>query len=59
MSNEPSSAKVSAQSDNSAWKEIVARYQQSSVPRATWQILNTLVPYAGLWVAMFFLKSVS
>ncbi len=59
MTNDSSTVPASATSDHSAWKEIVARYQKSSVPRATWQIINTLVPYAGLWVAMYFLKSIS
>ena len=59
MMNDSSSTPAAVKPDHSAWKEIVARYQKSSVPRATWQIINTLVPYAGLWVAMYFLKSIS
>ncbi len=35
------------------WKEIVAKYQQSSTPRAVWQIVNTLVPYTLLWYLMY------
>jgi omega-6 fatty acid desaturase (delta-12 desaturase) len=41
------------QSDPSAWKEIVSRYQKPSTSRALWQVINTLVPYAGLWYLMF------
>src|SRR5687767_3848803 len=37
----------------SIWKEIVAKYQQPSLPRALWQIVNTLVPYAMLWCLMY------
>ncbi len=59
MTTDSNSAKASAKSDNSAWKEIVARYQKSSVPRATWQIINTIVPYVGLWVLMYFCKAIS
>jgi len=43
----------------SNWKEVVARYQKPSVGRAVWQLVNTLVPYAGLWVAMYFSLAVS
>jgi acyl-lipid omega-6 desaturase (Delta-12 desaturase) len=45
--------------DNLAWKEIVARYQTPSAGRATWQIVNTLVPYAGLWYLMHLCLAVS
>ena len=42
-----------------AWKEVVARYQQPSVKRGVWQILNTLVPYAALWYVMYLTVAVS
>lgn len=45
--------------DAAAWKQIVTRYQKPSAGRAIWQILNTLVPYAGLWCLMYFAVSVS
>jgi omega-6 fatty acid desaturase (delta-12 desaturase) len=41
------------------WKEIVARYQKPSIGRATWQVVNTLVPYAALWCLMYYTLSVS
>lgn len=47
------------QVDNSAWKEIVAKYQQPSLPRALWQIINTLIPYALLWYLMYLSLAVS
>lgn len=34
------------------WKKIVATFQQSSTPRAVWQLVNTFVPYVLLWAAM-------
>jgi acyl-lipid omega-6 desaturase (Delta-12 desaturase) len=46
-------------SETANWKKIVARYQKPSVPRAVWQVVNTLVPYAALWVLMYFTVSVS
>jgi omega-6 fatty acid desaturase (delta-12 desaturase) len=47
------------QAGNSAWKEIVARYQKPSVGRAVWQIVNTLVPFVGLWYLMYLSLAVS
>ncbi len=41
------------------WKAIIAKYQQPSVGRATWQIINTYVPYAVLWYLIYLSLSVS
>src|SRR5580765_6593393 len=41
------------------WKGIVAKYQQASVPRGLWQLVNTLIPYAALWVAIYFVIGIS
>ncbi len=41
------------------WKAIVTPFQVPSTGRATWQLLNTLVPYAGMWVLMYFSLSIS
>jgi len=40
--------------DTSNWKAIVLKYQQPSLPRAVWQLVNTLVPLTVLWVLMYF-----
>jgi omega-6 fatty acid desaturase (delta-12 desaturase) len=42
-----------------AWKQIVAKYQQPSRWRASWQIANTFVPYAFLWFLMYFAVQIS
>ena len=42
-----------------SWQEIVARYQQPSVARGTYQLVNTLVPFVALWVLMYFVRPVS
>src|SRR5437773_2663802 len=42
-----------------AWKKVVAKYQQPSVWRSTWQIVNSVAPYAALWYLMYLLQSVS
>lgn len=35
------------------WKQIIAPFQVPSIPRATWQIVNTLVPYVAAWYLMW------
>jgi omega-6 fatty acid desaturase (delta-12 desaturase) len=45
--------------DNAAWKAIVTKYQESSTRRALWQIVNTVVPYAGLWYLMHLCLAIS
>jgi acyl-lipid omega-6 desaturase (Delta-12 desaturase) len=46
-------------SDTSAWKEIVAKYQRPSRGRSIWQMVNTLVPYVGLWYLTYLSLAVS
>ena len=41
------------------WKAIVAEYTQASTPRAIWQLINTLVPYAVGWYLLYLSLSVS
>jgi omega-6 fatty acid desaturase (delta-12 desaturase) len=38
--------------DPAAWKAIVRQYQEPSLGRAIWQMVNTLGPYALLWYLM-------
>src|SRR6185436_11469301 len=45
--------------DASAWKKIVAKYQKPSTPRALWQIVNTLVPFALFWWLMHLCVGIS
>ncbi|HEY1170865.1 MAG TPA: fatty acid desaturase [Verrucomicrobiae bacterium] len=42
-----------------AWKAIVAKYEKPSLGKAVWQMVNTLVPLAALWWAMYFTVQVS
>jgi omega-6 fatty acid desaturase (delta-12 desaturase) len=59
MTNDLSCTKDASRADISKWKEIVARYQKSSTRRAIWQIVNTLIPYLGLWCLMYLSLAVS
>jgi omega-6 fatty acid desaturase (delta-12 desaturase) len=45
--------------DTSAWKALVLKYQEPSLPRAIWQLVNTIGPYAFLWWLMYWSLSVS
>lgn len=45
--------------DTASWKQIVAKYQKPSVRRASWQVANTLIPYALLWYAMYLTVTIS
>jgi omega-6 fatty acid desaturase (delta-12 desaturase) len=42
-----------------AWKEIVAKYQEPSLWRSVWQMVDTLVPYAALWYLIYRSLSIS
>lgn len=55
----PITANSGAPTETSGWKAVVARYQQPSLARGTWQIINTLVPYAGLWLLMYLTLGIS
>jgi len=43
----------------SVWKKLIAEYQKPSLPKAIWQIVNTLVPYAATWALIYWSLSVS
>ncbi|PWU14962.1 MAG: fatty acid desaturase [Verrucomicrobia bacterium] len=42
-----------------SWKETVRRYHQPANWRGIWQLLNTLLPYIGLWYLMYRALAVS
>ncbi len=39
-------------SENISWQQVVAQYQIPHRWRAIWQLVNTFIPYAGLWYLM-------
>jgi len=47
------------QQGRAAWRKVVAPYEHSERWRANWQLADTLIPYAALWVAMYFSLRVS
>jgi omega-6 fatty acid desaturase (delta-12 desaturase) len=46
-------AQPSTEAGVAEWKQIVAEFQKPSLPRAIWQMVNTLGPYAILWYLMY------
>lgn len=42
-----------------AWRKIVAKYQRPDLRRSIWEILNTVVPFLGLWYLMYLSQSFS
>jgi acyl-lipid omega-6 desaturase (Delta-12 desaturase) len=41
------------------WKQLVAQFQTPCTGRATWQIINTFVPFVALWVFMYWALTIS
>lgn len=52
-------SEVQGKSGAPEWKQLVAKYQESSRRRALWQITNTFLPYALLWWFMYLSLPVS
>jgi hypothetical protein len=48
MSSGQNSTRAPDRASTAEWRRIVERCQQPSTPRALWQLVNTLVPYALL-----------
>ena len=51
--------KASGRDSIAQWKALVAGFQTPSRGRASWQLVNTLVPYAGVWYLMYLSLSAS
>ena len=50
---------MSKQSNTLSCKAIIAKYQEQSMARGIWQIVNSVVPYIGLWCLMYFCMNIS
>ncbi|MCF7733536.1 MAG: fatty acid desaturase [Akkermansiaceae bacterium] len=57
--NDSIASQGSTRSKPPAWREVVARYQKASTGRAVWQLVDTIVPYLGLWFLMWLCLDVS
>ena len=36
-----------------SWHEIIMKYNKPDLRKSIWQILNTFIPYVGLWILMY------
>jgi omega-6 fatty acid desaturase (delta-12 desaturase) len=52
-------APLGIRADDATWKRIVLKFQRPSTPRALWQLLDTLIPYAGIWYMIYVSRAVS
>lgn len=59
MNDHPTALPSPPKMDPKQWKEIVLKYQQPSLWRALWQIVNTIGAYALLWYLMYLSLGVS
>ncbi len=59
MTNDLNSIPATPSADNTAWKQVVLKYQKPSTWRALWQIIDTVIPYAALWYLMHLCLAVS
>jgi omega-6 fatty acid desaturase (delta-12 desaturase) len=55
----PGRPEGNAGASNVDWKQVVLRYQQPSRFRASWQIVNSLVPLAALWYLSYLTVTIS
>lgn len=52
-------ATSTARASKKAWRGWVAPYETPDAKRATWQVVNTSVPFLALWALMYFSLGVS
>ena len=52
-------AAIARPASRAPWKQVIEKYQRASTWRASWQLLNTFVPYALLWYLMHLSATVS
>ena len=48
-----------SETEKRGWQQAVARYAQADVWASVWQLINTLVPYFGLWALMAYTVHIS
>lgn len=46
-------------SENEDWRQVISKYDKPETARSIWQIVNSLVPYIGLWYLMYLSLNIS
>jgi omega-6 fatty acid desaturase (delta-12 desaturase) len=47
------------QQNDRTWIEVISKYNTPDTKRSIWQIVNSLVPYILLWIAMYYSLGIS
>lgn len=47
------------QNESRSWMQIVQQYNKPKALRSWWQVINSFVPYVGLWFLMYYSLSIS
>ena len=50
---------ISTESIHKSWRKAVSDYQDPDWRKSVWQLVNTLIPYIGLWIVMVWSLGVS
>jgi omega-6 fatty acid desaturase (delta-12 desaturase) len=53
MTTEVISATGIKPAEKAAWRRVIEKYREPDSSKAVWQIVNTFVPYAIIWAAMY------
>lgn len=48
-----------AQTDNAGWREVVSKYNFPDLKRSIWQMIDSIVPFTGLWILMYISLDIS
>jgi omega-6 fatty acid desaturase (delta-12 desaturase) len=59
MKDHPTVSPVQSAAADQASKDNVTRFETASLGRARWQVINSFIPYALLWVAMVYALTIS
>ena len=59
VSNDTIIDKAEALKNPKSWRKIVLKYQKPCIKKASWQLVNTLVSFLAVWVAMAFVYDYS
>lgn len=59
VNDETTIDKAAIYKDAKVWRKIVVKHQKPDLAKAIWQLINTLVPFIAIWVAMSFVYDYS
>ena len=45
--------------DQKAWTKIIKKYNKPDLLKSLWQMVNSFIPYFGLWILMYYSLSIS